>query len=69
MVFFVTFSVSQDILKSESIKLDWSFKYSLLLDIVKVYSPHNIRSFTLIHPLLLWKWRERTCHELLFVLE
>ncbi|XP_041912730.1 atrial natriuretic peptide receptor 1 [Alosa sapidissima] len=25
----------QDILKSESIKLDWSFKYSLLLDIVK----------------------------------
>jgi len=26
----------QDILKNESIKLDWTFKYSLMLDIVKV---------------------------------
>ncbi len=26
----------QDILKNESIKLDWIFKYSLMLDIVKV---------------------------------
>lgn len=28
--------ILQDILKNDSIKLDWNFKYSLMSDIVKV---------------------------------
>lgn len=28
--------ILQDILKNDSIKLDWNFKYSLMLDIIKV---------------------------------
>lgn len=39
------FSLLQDILKKEEIKLDWNFKWSMLNDLVRVSENPDHRSF------------------------
>ena len=42
----LNYSIFQDMLENESIELDWSFRYSLISDIIKVilYEPPHVIS-------------------------